>query len=396
MKKINFILIITMFLLVLPLGYSQIAVNNLEECYSFDIDANGVMNRFPGTVSGATLVPGGQDGNYYAFDGSSSYIDFGSVILRDESRAGNGTIYIVFKINTTLGSTVGVGGREDGSNNNYPNLRRNPAAGTGDGFRFAWINAPQDDNTIDLTTATAFPVDEWRGVFITWNLTSSEMAINGTVNVTFNNPNTANLKMYAGANSFVVGKDPRTSPFWLQGGIAEMAIWNATLNDRNMSALFPNGKMANCTLIINGTPSAADTTPPEINFYNMTSEGGTGCTNWDANKSNPCATNDTTPTTFFRTNENALCAVGISDLNYSNLTNQQISARDISNNQFLGTFDWVARKGNKVWALNYISSGESHVAGTFNMTPVLYVLQMTNTTQQQVTLEVERMINATK
>ena len=33
-----------MFLLVLPLGYSQIAVNNLEECYSFDIDANGILS----------------------------------------------------------------------------------------------------------------------------------------------------------------------------------------------------------------------------------------------------------------------------------------------------------------------------------------------------------------
>lgn len=219
-------------------------------------------------------------------------------------------------------------------------------------------------------------------------------------------------------------------------------------------------------------------TPPELSLYNMTSEGGEGCINWRINKSNPCVTNDTTPTTYFVTNKNAFCGVGISNLNYTalgssrnctggegttehtctiipqdeltqpnsfiylsckdnngnqnstsssgalalsiqaketgavqaigtgiqnallngyiNYTNQQISARDLNNNQFIGTFDRVARKGTKVWAFNYISSGESHVAGTFNLTPVLYVLQLMNTTQQQVTLEVERMINATK
>ena len=226
--------------------------------------------------------------------------------------------------------------------------------------------------------------------------------------------------------------------------------------------------------------AATDTTPPEINqnSYNMTSGGGEGCINWRTDKTNSCITNDTTPTTFFTTNENAFCAVGISNLNYTNLgssrnctggegtaehtctltmqdeltqensniymsckdssgnenltstsgalaikiyaketgavqaisrgvqnallsgytnyTSQQIYARDLSNNQFTGTFDWIAKKGNKVWAFNYISSGESHVAGTFNLTPVLYVLQLTNTTTQQVTLSVEQTINTTK
>ena len=232
------------------------------------------------------------------------------------------------------------------------------------------------------------------------------------------------------------------------------------------------------TALVRPTGAPSDTTPPEITFYNMTSEGGEGCTNWDTDKSNPCITNDTTPTTFFNTSESAYCAVGVSDLNYTDLgssrnctggegtmqhtctlttqdeltqensyiyisckdtsdnenttstsgalalkihaketggaqaiytgiqnalsapyttyPSQQISARDLNNNQFTGTFDWVAKKASKVWAFNYISSGESHVANTFNLTSVLYVLQLTNTTQTQVTLLVEEMINATK
>ena len=58
---------------------------------------------------------------------------------------------------------------------------------------------------------------------------------------------------------------------------------------------------------------------PEITFYNMTSEGGEGCTNWYANKENACETSDTTPTTFIRTKGKANCAIGVLDYNYTNL-----------------------------------------------------------------------------
>ena len=58
-------------------------------------------------------------------------------------------------------------------------------------------------------------------------------------------------------------------------------------------------------------------------------------------------------------------------------------------------FDWVAEKGNKTWALNYITLGESHV-GLFNITPVLYVLEVTNKSSGNIQLIVENMINATR
>ena len=59
--------------------------------------------------------------------------------------------------------------------------------------------------------------------------------------------------------------------------------------------------------------------PPEITFYNMTSEGGSGCSVWNSNKSIACNTSDSTPTLFIRTNEQASCRIGISDLNYTNM-----------------------------------------------------------------------------
>jgi hypothetical protein len=229
-----------------------------------------------------------------------------------------------------------------------------------------------------------------------------------------------------------------------------------------------------------GEGGPADTTPPEITYFNLTS--GSGCENWNTDKTNACSTSDVNPTVQFNTNENAWCAIGggnpgILDKNYTDLgssrycttgegttehfctltsqdevvydtsylyvsckdadnnqnssstsdalkvsvtgletnarnsiglgiqnallsdytnyTTQQVSARSLSNNQFLGTFDWMVKKASKVWIFNYISSTDSHVANTFNLTPSVYVLQLTNATQSQITLLVEQTINAT-
>ncbi len=80
---------------------------------------------------------------------------------------------------------------------------------------------------------------------------------------------------------------------------------------------------------------------------------------------------------------------------YTNYTAQQIFARKLDNTQDVGTFDWVAKKGSKVWAFNYVTKGEQHVQ-MFNMTPVLYVLEMSNITGTNITKKVEGIINATK
>jgi len=80
---------------------------------------------------------------------------------------------------------------------------------------------------------------------------------------------------------------------------------------------------------------------------------------------------------------------------YTNYTNQQVYARNLAGQQDFGTFDWVAKKGSKAWAFNYITNGEAHV-GLFNLTPVLYVLEMSNITNTTITNKVEALINATK
>lgn len=64
---------------------------------------------------------------------------------------------------------------------------------------------------------------------------------------------------------------------------------------------------------------AEDTTPPEITFYNMTSEGGLGCTNWNTDKQNSCKTSDKTPTVKINLSEPSYCAISTLNLNYTDM-----------------------------------------------------------------------------
>ena len=218
--------------------------------------------------------------------------------------------------------------------------------------------------------------------------------------------------------------------------------------------------------------SVSDTTPPRILSYNLSTPSG-DCTSWS---SGACSTGDTTPTVSITTDDNAFCAIGLVDKNfthydglavnrscenggtqslictlrpqdelvyedstlyigckntnnyenatstsgtlsliitglearsdaaigvgvqnallsgYTNYTNQQVYARKLDGTQDYGTFDWVAKKGSTVWAFNHVTKGESHV-GLFNLTPVLYVLEMANNTNSTITSIVEAFIN---
>lgn len=225
------------------------------------------------------------------------------------------------------------------------------------------------------------------------------------------------------------------------------------------------------------SPPPPDTTPPNILHYNLSTPSG-DCTVWNTSKSTPCSTGDTTPTIVIKTDDDANCAIGLLDKNftyynnlsinrscenggtkslictlmpddertyedatvyigcrntngyenatstsgnlsiqitglqqgtraaigvgvqnallsgYTNYTSQQIYARKLDGTQKRGTFDWVAKKGSKVWAFNYITKGESHI-GMFNMSPSLYVLEMSNITNSTIINLVETMINGT-
>jgi len=63
-----------------------------------------------------------------------------------------------------------------------------------------------------------------------------------------------------------------------------------------------------------------DTTPPEIINYTL-STPAENCTNWNTNKSNPCSTDDVTPTVNITTDGPAWCAIGAQNINFSDYNN---------------------------------------------------------------------------
>jgi len=329
------------------------------------------------------------------------------------------------------------------------------------------------------TTANGIvAVDSWQLVCMVYN--GSE-AGNTRVEIWHNNTNRS-LSVTGGtvpdtltdtSNNILVGWWGNLAGRYYTGYIDSLAIWKRTLSEADLSEFWNNG--AGTTI------GAPDTTPPEIdqNSYNMTSEGGEGCTVWRTNKNIGCTTSDTTPTVSLTTIQSATCAIGTSNRNYTDLgasrecsgggttahtctlttqdeltledsfiyigckdfdnnqnrtstsgalrisiqssdleaigrnaietgiqhalgsgytiyTDQKVYARNSANNQFVKTFDKVVKWLNKIWAFNFLTGNETADAGKFNITPVMYVLELTNATNSSVNSTVYNLIINTK
>ena len=76
-------------------------------------------------------------------------------------------------------------------------------------------------------------------------------------------------------------------------------------------------------------------------------------------------------------------------------TDQQVFLRNISNDQVLATVDKVAVSGNRRWILNNGIDGEQQL-GLFNISPIVYVLDLINTSFEDLSRQVSTLINATK
>lgn len=257
-----------------------------------------------------------------------------------------------------------------------------------------------------------------------------------------------------------------------------MACPNGQLSHDFMLAIYHSDSISNWTGVYVNGGIASSNLPPQITFYNMTSEGGEGCTTWNTDKNTACTTSDTTPTVSVTTNENANCRIGIQNYNFTDLgigknctgfgstqhtctltpddelsqeisniyigcqdifgrenltstsgalkvsiqtsdlesigrnaiesailytlisgytiyTDQKLFARNSANSQFVGTFDKVIKKLNKIWAFNIITGNDSFV-NVFNITPVMYALEIKNMSARNINSTIIKLVNNTK
>jgi hypothetical protein len=350
-------------------------------------------------------------------------------------------------------------------------------------YFFFYRLASASEPTVSLNTdATAYEGTwhQWAFVFNDSNAAGGNAKVQGYLNGTLVGEATVSPSG-SKAGEFTEDVTIGQGPTWATGfddGIDECVIWNRSLTSVEIDHTYQLGR--NGTTRKNVDPPPEDSTPPEINdnSYNMTSEGGAGCINWRTNKDNGCTTTDTTPTVTFTTNEDATCAIGVSNLNYNDFgatrecsgsgttdqtctlivqdelaqedsyiyigckdfsgnqnqtstsgglrisihtsdletigrnaiesgiqnalgseytiyTDQKLYARNSANNQFVTTFDKVVKWLNKIWAFN-ILTGNDTATDAFNITPILYVLEMTNVTNSTVNSTVYQLILDTK
>ncbi len=76
-------------------------------------------------------------------------------------------------------------------------------------------------------------------------------------------------------------------------------------------------------------------------------------------------------------------------------TNQQVYLRNLNDQQLLTTADKIAVYGNQRWIINNGLDGENAL-GLFNITPVVYVLDVVNISSDEMSGRVSALINATK
>jgi hypothetical protein len=75
-------------------------------------------------------------------------------------------------------------------------------------------------------------------------------------------------------------------------------------------------------------------------------------------------------------------------------SDQQVFLRNSSGSQVLGTVDRVVVYGNERWLISYAAENETN-PGMFNITPVVYVLEMSNLTFSQISEQVTAYIDGT-
>jgi len=266
------------------------------------------------------------------------------------------------------------------------------------------------------------PVGEWNHAAVTYDGTDIKQYVNGLLTLTVNAPGTIDVS----STGVSIGSDTANlRP--TKGIIDEVAIWNRTLSSDEILKLYKRGVLR-LNLSVRSCDDSACSGEAYQQVTNLSFMGGkitnlsTGSGGLSANRffqynftfsSNATNTDldrvvinnvtiefDNVTVAEVANEADGVTAIGTGIQNallsgYTNYTDQLIYARDLDNTQDFGIFDRFVKKENKAWAFNYVTDGEEHV-GLFNLTPVLYVLELSNQSTADITSTVEIMINATK
>jgi hypothetical protein len=128
------------------------------------------------------------------------------------------------------------------------------------------------NNAFSYTIST----DTWYNVVFTVDGSSIKLYVNGSqVGTTYTNPHGSSLFTTAG-DEFEIGANPTYRPYYWNGYIDEVAVWDATLSADDVTAIYNSG-------VPNDLSSASsydtDRTSNLVHWWRMgDNDGGTGTT----------------------------------------------------------------------------------------------------------------------
>ncbi|MFH2028572.1 MAG: hypothetical protein ABIJ08_05510 [Nanoarchaeota archaeon] len=173
----------------------------------------------------------------------------------------------------------------------------------------------------------------------------------------------------------------------------ENAYCRISDEDQNYTTM---GNSRNCSTG-EGTTTHTCTISVEDELYIPTDYAYVACTDANGNENITSSKALLMDITDLETNTSKAIDLGIQSSTIWSTTvhnSQQIYLRDMDNNQLLTTVDRVAIFNSQRWLLNYVVDGS--LLGLFNITPAIYVLDMTNISMTQIEHQVSGLINSTK
>ncbi|HLC97107.1 MAG TPA: LamG domain-containing protein [Candidatus Nanoarchaeia archaeon] len=367
---------------------------SIGENATFFVDSTG---RHNGTCSSCPLLtPNGTVGSDYTFN--NNQLNLGNIAPKTR----NLSISLWINFNSDSGGNpmtpVNFNGYVNQENCGSYTLQIYQSGGTDMGFTCGdrWYS--------NATETGEYIVGNW------YHLVINQYA-NGSINVFKNNiqinpdPAATSASTLDDWDNVVLGRGG-WGVRYLDGKLDEIRIYNRSLSAAEVAELYNlgsyhiewNGGEANwssATTVSDGIPITTSASGKFMQFKANLHTNDTSVSPYLMNHSvsltalPPISANEAEGRTAIETGiNNALISPAV-------YTDKQIYLRNKLNNQDIGTFDKVAVKGSQRWAINYITTGESYT-NMFNITPVVYVLEMTNLTSSEITTEVENFINSTR
>tara|TARA_Y100001951_G_C11259779_1_gene251780 strand:+ start:432 stop:1208 length:777 start_codon:yes stop_codon:yes gene_type:complete len=230
-----------------------------------------VLPSFGSSVISAAPASGGGggawNGNTYSLDldGTNDYMDCGNVNDLDSATAFSMSLWVLFGTGEISGKQCFIS--SGGDTNNHLRLHK----GSNHEVRFQVVNAGSGSDISGLTSVV-LSENTWHHVAVTYSSGTCKIYIDASLR----NTGTTGSASSTNGDDFSIGRLAPFNTHYFGGLMDEVAIWNATLSDADITAIYNSGAPTDLSL---AASYDTDRTSNLIHWWRMgDNDGGTGTT----------------------------------------------------------------------------------------------------------------------